>query len=55
MSAKDFSDYNGAIRRDYRQSVKLKSDQQGKLRDVLNKVARIEEFADEFIVSQLRC
>lgn len=53
MSAKDFSDYNGAIRRDYRQSVKLKSDQQGKLRDVLNKVARIEEFSEEFYLKPI--
>lgn len=53
MSMKELKEYNGSLLRDYKQSVKEKGDNQGKLRDRLNEVARIEEFADEFYMKPI--
>jgi len=48
MTAEQLSRYNGELRRDYRESVKERTDCQGKLRDTLNRIARMPEFEEEF-------
>lgn len=53
MSDKEFREYNGIVLRDYRETIDEKIKTQGKLRDTLSTVARIEEFADEYYMKRI--
>ncbi|MEG0108684.1 MAG: hypothetical protein RR705_07515, partial [Lachnospiraceae bacterium] len=48
MNGKELSNYNGAVGRDYRQSIQEMNQAQGRLRDELNRISRIEAFEEEF-------